>query len=104
MNNNLIKKAENLLTQCKVCTVASVSEKGYPRICVLMPLKTIYGKNSAAFLKDIFRTAAITTPNIALFILLQTKLLFISTANLNLLKYKILWRIKCLIRHRTKRN
>ena len=41
MNNNLIKKAENLLTQCKVCTVASVSEKGYPRICVLMPLKTI---------------------------------------------------------------
>ena len=40
MNSHLIKKAENLLSQCKVCTVASVSEKGYPRICVLMPLKT----------------------------------------------------------------
>lgn len=40
MNNNLIKKAENLLAQCRVCSVASVSEKGYPRICVLMPLQT----------------------------------------------------------------
>ncbi|MBO4990318.1 MAG: DUF3795 domain-containing protein [Clostridia bacterium] len=40
MKTNLIQKAERLLTQCKVCTVASVSEKGYPRICVLMPLKT----------------------------------------------------------------
>ena len=36
--NDLIKKAEELFTQSKVCTVASVSEKGYPRICVLMPL------------------------------------------------------------------
>lgn len=41
MNVNLIKKAENLLMQCKVCSVASVSENGYPRICILMPLKTI---------------------------------------------------------------
>lgn len=40
MKETLIKKAEELLTQCKVCTVASVSEKGYPRICVLMPLET----------------------------------------------------------------
>lgn len=40
MNVGLVKKAEKLLTQCKVCTVASVSERGYPRICVLMPLKT----------------------------------------------------------------
>lgn len=40
MNINLIQKAEKLLSQCNVCTVASVSEKGYPRICVLMPLKT----------------------------------------------------------------
>lgn len=40
MKDQLIKKAENLLTHCKVCTVASVSETGYPRICVLMPLKT----------------------------------------------------------------
>lgn len=41
MKENLIKRAEELLTQCAVCTVASVSEKGYPRICVLMPLKTV---------------------------------------------------------------
>ncbi|MGN1061505.1 MAG: pyridoxamine 5'-phosphate oxidase family protein [Candidatus Scatosoma sp.] len=40
MSGVLIKKAENLLLQCKVCSVASVSEEGYPRICVLMPLKT----------------------------------------------------------------
>lgn len=40
MNERLIEKAEKLLAGCKVCTVASVSEKGYPRICVLMPLKT----------------------------------------------------------------
>lgn len=39
MHKNLIKKAENLLAQCPVCTVASVSERGYPRICVLMPLQ-----------------------------------------------------------------
>lgn len=41
MNNSLVKKAENLLSKCNVCTVASVSENGYPRICVLMPLRTI---------------------------------------------------------------
>lgn len=41
MNEHLIQKAENLLSRCKVCTVASVTEKGYPRICVLMPLKTV---------------------------------------------------------------
>ena len=40
MNTQLIKKAEELLTKCTVCSVASVSEKGYPRICLLMPLKT----------------------------------------------------------------
>lgn len=40
MNTNLIKKAEELLTKCDVCSVASVSEKGYPRICLLMPLKS----------------------------------------------------------------
>lgn len=40
MKDSLIKKAEELLTKCNVCTVASVSEKGYPRICVLMPLQT----------------------------------------------------------------
>lgn len=39
MYEDLIKKAKYLLEQCKVCTVASVSEQGYPRICVLMPLK-----------------------------------------------------------------
>lgn len=40
MNVNLIKRAENLLKKCNVCTVASVTEKGYPRICVLAPLRT----------------------------------------------------------------
>lgn len=40
MKECLMEKAENLLSRCRVCTVASVSEKGYPRICVLMPLKT----------------------------------------------------------------
>lgn len=40
MNQNLIQKAENILSKCQVCTVASVSERGYPRICVLKPLKT----------------------------------------------------------------
>ena len=39
--NTLIKKAEELLTECNVCTVASVSEQGYPRICCLMPLETV---------------------------------------------------------------
>lgn len=37
---NLVKEAEGLLKKCKVCTVASVSENGYPRICVLVPIKT----------------------------------------------------------------
>lgn len=36
----MIKKAEQLLTKCSVCSVASVSECGYPRICLLAPLKT----------------------------------------------------------------
>lgn len=40
MSEPVLKNAEKLLSECKVCTVASVSEKGYPRICVLMPLKT----------------------------------------------------------------
>ena len=40
MNKKLIENAEKLLTKCNVCSVASVSEKGYPRICLLMPLKT----------------------------------------------------------------
>ncbi len=40
MNNELINKAEGLLDRCRVCEVASVSEEGFPRICVLMPLKT----------------------------------------------------------------
>ncbi len=40
MNEVLINKAEQLLTKCSVCSVASVSECGYPRICLLAPLKT----------------------------------------------------------------
>ncbi|MGN0797283.1 MAG: pyridoxamine 5'-phosphate oxidase family protein [Christensenellales bacterium] len=38
--NELISKAEKLLRKCNVCSVASVSEEGYPRICILMPLKS----------------------------------------------------------------
>ena len=40
MKNKLVTKAEELLKKCGLCTVASVSENGYPRICVLKPLKT----------------------------------------------------------------
>lgn len=36
----LIKQAEELLTKCYVCSVASVSEEGYPRICILAKLKS----------------------------------------------------------------
>lgn len=39
MHEHLLQLSEELLKQCSVCTVASVSELGYPRICVLMPLK-----------------------------------------------------------------
>ncbi|MGN0760681.1 MAG: pyridoxamine 5'-phosphate oxidase family protein [Christensenellales bacterium] len=39
--NELITKAEKLLKKCNVCSVASVSEEGYPRICILMPLKNV---------------------------------------------------------------
>lgn len=41
MEKSPIEKASDLLSKCKICTVASVSEQGYPRICCLMPLKTI---------------------------------------------------------------
>lgn len=36
----LIKQAEELLSKCYVCSVASVSEEGYPRICILATLKS----------------------------------------------------------------
>lgn len=36
----LIKKSEELLAKCYVCSVASVSEEGYPRICILATLKS----------------------------------------------------------------
>lgn len=36
----LIKQAEELLEKCYVCSVASVSEEGYPRICMLAKLKS----------------------------------------------------------------
>lgn len=36
----LIKQAEELLAKCHVCSVASVSEEGYPRICILAQLKS----------------------------------------------------------------
>ena len=41
MPTTLIKKAENLLSLCNVCQVASVSENGFPRICILKPLKNL---------------------------------------------------------------
>lgn len=37
---NLIKMAEELLKKCHVCSVASVSESGFPRICMLAQLKS----------------------------------------------------------------
>lgn len=37
---DLIKQAEVLLDKCYVCSVASVSEEGYPRICILAKLKS----------------------------------------------------------------
>lgn len=40
MNIELVKKAESLLTKCPVSSVASVSEEGYPRICIMRHLKT----------------------------------------------------------------
>lgn len=40
MEHYFIEKAEKLLGKCTACTVASISETGYPRICVLVPLKT----------------------------------------------------------------
>lgn len=40
MNIELVKKAESLLTKCPVSSVASVSEEGYPRICIMRQLKT----------------------------------------------------------------
>lgn len=37
----LINQAEELLSKCYVCSVASVSEEGYPRICILAKLKSL---------------------------------------------------------------
>lgn len=39
MNAELIKKAEKLLGGCPTCSVSSITENGYPRICVLMNIK-----------------------------------------------------------------
>lgn len=41
MQESLVRKSEEILNQCKVCSVASVSENGFPRICMLMPLKKV---------------------------------------------------------------
>lgn len=40
MKIELIKQAEELLQKCYICSVASVSEEGYPRICILAKLKS----------------------------------------------------------------
>lgn len=39
---NLIKEAENLLAslQLKACSVSSITENGYPRIVIMIPVKT----------------------------------------------------------------
>ena len=37
---DIIKAAEELLKKNQVCQVASVTEKGYPRIIIMIPLKT----------------------------------------------------------------
>lgn len=39
VSKDLIKKADQMANDCKVCSVASVNEKGYPRICYLSPLR-----------------------------------------------------------------
>lgn len=39
MNMNLVKKAEDLLSQCQAVTLSSVTENGYPRGCVLAKLE-----------------------------------------------------------------
>ena len=36
---DLIKEAEIFLEKCNALTVSSITEKGYPRICVLIKLK-----------------------------------------------------------------
>ena len=39
LSKELIREADRIADECKVCSVASVSENGYPRICYLSPLK-----------------------------------------------------------------
>lgn len=38
--SELIKQSEKLFEKCGLCSVASVSEEGYPRICILAKLKS----------------------------------------------------------------
>lgn len=38
MNNNLEIKASNLLNECPNISLASINEKGYPRVCVVSQL------------------------------------------------------------------
>ena len=42
---NLIKECEKLLAKNKICAVSSVTEDGYPRICIMVALKTESIKN-----------------------------------------------------------
>jgi len=36
---NLVKQAETILNSCKFCSVSSIDENGYPRICILGLIK-----------------------------------------------------------------
>lgn len=38
--DNMIGKAAELLAKCEVVTLASITEDGYPRICVMAKVKT----------------------------------------------------------------
>ena len=39
MNEILLEKAGMLLNECAVCSVASVTAEGYPRVCALLRIK-----------------------------------------------------------------
>lgn len=39
MKVDLMQESENLLNKCSACSVSEVTEDGYPRICILVPIK-----------------------------------------------------------------
>ena len=40
MEKEMLGKATDLLAKCEVVTLASITEEGYPRICVMAKVKT----------------------------------------------------------------